>query len=108
MLHFIAASGRFRAETFMANQEIEITDVVVVLDELDDPTTEQVVIKLKGIGLCVETVDNDNSVVEGSIDTNRMHDLKKIEHVRYVRQVFSYLAENGSGESAADEDDYEE
>lgn len=92
----------------MANQEIEITDVVVVLDELDDATTEQVVKKLKEMGLCVETVDNDNSVVEGSIDTHRLHDLKKIEHVRYVRQVFSYLAENASGECASDEDNYDE
>ena len=86
----------------MDQPDIEMSDVVIVLDELDDAQTLEVVEKLKGSGMRVDSVDNDNSVIEGSIESLKVHEVKKLDHVRYVRPVFSYRAEFPSG--AGDED----
>jgi hypothetical protein len=82
----------------MNHRDAEICDVVVVLDELDDPQTQQVVDKLKALGMCVDSVDNDQSIVGGCIETPKVKDLEKLDHVRYVRRVFSYTADYPVGD----------
>jgi hypothetical protein len=77
----------------MGHQESEMTDVVVVLDELDDHQTQATADQFTVIGMIVESVDQENSVIEGTIDTTKLAELKKVQHVRYVRTVFSYTAE---------------
>jgi hypothetical protein len=97
-------------ERTMENGEIEITDVVIVLDELDDQQTITVVEQLKTVGLSVESVDNDASVVEGCVETARLHELHKVVHVRYVRSVFTYEARKpakGTTNPGDDEDRYD-
>jgi septation ring formation regulator EzrA len=74
------------------------SDVVVMLEELTTEQTNQVVERLKAAGLEVSRVDDDMSVVEGTIDAARAHDLKHIENVRYVRSVFTYLADYPPGD----------
>jgi len=94
----------------MANREVEMTDVVVVLDELDDEQTVLVVEQLKTVGLSVESVDNDTSVVNGCVETARLNDLHNVVHVRYVRSVFTYDAQapvDGQAGADDDEDRYE-
>lgn len=68
------------------------SDVVVMLEELTTEQTNEVVERLKAAGLEVSRVDDDLSVVEGTIDAHLAHDLKQVAHVRYVRSVFTYLA----------------
>lgn len=68
------------------------SDVVVVLEELTTEQTHRVVERLRASGLEVSRVDDELSVVEGTIDAARAHDLKHLTHVRYVRSVFTYLA----------------
>jgi hypothetical protein len=96
----------------MSNQEIEMSDVIVVLDELDDDQTQVVVNALKALGMSVESVDHENSVVEGCVETCKLADIRKIEHVRYVRNVFNYEAEQAverQGSTADSEpDQYED
>jgi hypothetical protein len=94
----------------MQHREIEMTDVVVVLDDLNDEQTLAVVEQLKTAGLSVASVDNDNSVVEGCVETARLPELRKVGCVRYVRSVFTYEAETaceGSGDDDC-EDSYED
>jgi hypothetical protein len=74
------------------------SDVVVMLDELTTEQTNQVVERLKAAGLDVSRVDDDLSVVEGTIEAARAHDLKNIENVRYVRSVFTYVADYPPGD----------
>ena len=74
------------------------SDVVVVLEELTTEQTNEVVERLKAAGLEVSRVDDELSVVEGTIDAARAHDLKHVAHVRYVRSVFSYLANYPPGD----------
>jgi hypothetical protein len=96
----------------MSNQEIEMSDVIVVLDELDDDQTQAVVNALKAVGMCVESLDNENSVVEGSVETCKVAEIRLIEHVRYVRNVFNYDAERAiegaGGTDDAGPDQYED
>jgi len=68
------------------------SEVVVMLDELSTEQTAQVVEKLRAAGLDVSNVDDDRSVVEGTIESSKAHDLKSLPHVRYVRTVFTYDA----------------
>jgi len=74
------------------------SDVVVMLDELSTEDTMQVVERLKAAGLDVSRVDDDMSVVEGTIEACRVHELNAVSHVRYVRSVFTYLADYPPGD----------
>lgn len=74
------------------------SDVVVVLDELTDEQTREVVERLKALGLEVSRVDDDQSVVEGTIDASKAHELQHVTCVRYVRSVFTYLADYPPGD----------
>ena len=74
------------------------SEVVVMLEELTTEQTNDVVERLRVVGLEVSRVDDDLSVVEGTIDASRTHDLKSVTHVRYVRSVFTYLANYPPGD----------
>ena len=82
----------------MNHRDAELTEVVVVLDELDTDSTGQVVRRLQAIGLEVWKVDDDQSVVEGAIDAGKVHDLKQVEHVRYVMSVLTYTVDYPPGD----------
>jgi hypothetical protein len=75
------------------NDERYFTEVVIVLDPLDDEQTKRVVKELESRGLHVDSVDNDNSVVEGTVETARLGEIESAPSVRYVRNEFTYLAE---------------
>jgi hypothetical protein len=75
------------------NVERYFIEVVIVLEPLNDEQTQRVVKDLESRGLRVDSVDNDNSVVEGTIEAARLHEIESAPSVRYVRKEFSYLAE---------------
>ncbi|MDB5302040.1 MAG: hypothetical protein JWO87_3703 [Phycisphaerales bacterium] len=82
----------------MNHHDGEVTDVVIVLDDLNDEQTQEVVGHLKCAGLAVSGVNNDTSTVEGSIDSQKVHDLKKVANVRYVRSVMTYTVDYPPGD----------
>jgi len=76
-----------------------MTDVVVVFDESADGKLDELVGQLKQAGVDVDSIDHDNGVVEGSIETAKVKSLEKISHVKYVRGVFNYIDDpDGDGE----------
>jgi hypothetical protein len=75
------------------NADRYLADVVVILDPLDDEQTRRVVSDLQSRGLQVDSVDNDNSVVEGTIEVARLKEIESAPSVRYVRKEFTYVAE---------------
>lgn len=75
--------------------EIEMTNVVVVFDESADKNIDELSGQLRQLGLCVESVDSDNGVVEGCIESAKVKSLEKVPHVKYVRGVFNYVDEPG-------------
>ncbi|HWB53423.1 MAG TPA: hypothetical protein VG722_04495 [Tepidisphaeraceae bacterium] len=72
-----------------------ISEVTVVLDAKyeDQLKTAEAIEQLKSIGMTIRSVDEDDSVVEGDIDSARLRDLKNLDCVDYVRTVFTYVAE---------------
>ena len=82
----------------MNHHDAEMSEVVVVLDDLTDEQTQEVVKQLQAAGLQVTNVDNDQSTVDGTIDAEKIHDLKHVPHVRYVRTVMNYTADYPPGD----------
>jgi hypothetical protein len=70
--------------------DANITDIVVVLDKAYEEKLHEAVEKLKSCGMEVSNADDDNSVVEGSVETYKLHALEKLDCVDYVRKVMSY------------------
>jgi hypothetical protein len=69
------------------------TEVVIILEPLDDEQMKGVVADLESRGLRVDSIDNDNSVVEGTIESSRLHDIQSAPSVDVVRQEYTYVAE---------------
>ena len=82
----------------MNHHDEEITDVVVVLDGQGSKSIDSAVESLKKLGLEVDTINNDEGVVEGSICTEKVPTLKTVPGVCYVRSVFTYTADYPTGD----------
>ena len=82
----------------MNHRDAEMTEVLVVLDELDDAQTLRVVDLLKAKGLEVFKVDNDESVVDGTIESDKVKSLKDVESVRFVRSILTYTVDYPPGD----------
>ena len=72
--------------------ETEMLDVIVTLDVSAPPEIPPVLAELKGLGLGIVKVDEQNGVVEGSIVAGKLAALRRAHRVRYVRPRFEYLA----------------
>jgi 4-hydroxy-3-methylbut-2-enyl diphosphate reductase IspH len=81
----------------MPEQETELSDIVVVME--DDSSNSSALVKLlKDAGVDVDQVDEENGVVEGTILTSKLKAIGSIPGVKYVRNVFTYIAEEGGDE----------
>ena len=78
--------------------DANISELVVVLDKRWENDLAGAVALLKQCGMEVSNADDDTSVVEGCIDTSRLHELEKLDCVDYVRKVFSYDANYPPGD----------
>jgi hypothetical protein len=72
--------------------DANISEVVVVLDKAYEEKLTEAVEKLKACGMEVVNANDDNSVVEGQVETYKIHEMEKLDCVDYVRRVFSYDA----------------
>lgn len=72
--------------------DINISEIVVVLDKRWEDDLAGAVVMLKAVGVQISETDDDNSVINGCIDSSRLCDLEKLDCVDYVRRVFSYDA----------------
>jgi hypothetical protein len=72
--------------------DANISDIFVILSRAYEERLPEAVQQLKNVGMDISKADDDNSVVEGSIDSGRLHELEKLDCVGYVRRVFSYDA----------------
>ena len=72
--------------------DASMSDIVVVLDKAWENDLAGALAKLKACGMEVCAADDEKSVVEGQIETCKVHDLEKLECVEYVRKVFTWDA----------------
>lgn len=73
--------------------DCRMSDVIVILDKRWEERLEDAVRQLTEAGMEIRLTDDDRSVVEGCIDTCKLHDLEKMDCVDYVRNVLTYEAE---------------
>jgi hypothetical protein len=78
--------------------DANISEIVVVLDKAYEEKLAEAVEKLKSLGMEIYRADDENSVVEGQVETYKIHDMEKLDCVDYVRRVFSYDANYPPGD----------
>jgi hypothetical protein len=78
--------------------DARISDVVVTLDKRWENKLDEALDMLKKVGMEISGADDDNSVVEGTIDVCKVYELQKLDAVDYVRTVFTYDAEYPPGD----------
>jgi hypothetical protein len=78
--------------------DARLSDVMVTLDRRWEDKLHDAVEQLKSAGLDIRNADDDNSMVEGTIDVCKVHDLEKLDCVDYVRTVFTYFADYPPGD----------
>jgi len=84
----------------MPPKESELSDIIVVIED-DVSHTDALVKRLQDAGVEVDQVDSENGVVEGTVSTSKIKEIQGIPGVKYVRNVFTYVAE----EECDDEDE---
>jgi hypothetical protein len=70
-----------------------ISDVIITLDKKYEDRMNDAVALLKNAGVQIDETDDDNSVVEGTLELSKVKALEKLDCVDYVRTVFTYDAE---------------
>jgi len=82
----------------MNHQDEELSDVMVVLVDEPGMTAADAAVKLKDLGLAVTDIDEANCVIEGTIETAKIKSLQTLQFVKYVRDVFNYVADFPPGD----------
>lgn len=78
--------------------DCSISSIIVILDKRWEDRLSDAVEMLKKEGMQIERADDDNSVIEGTIDASKVLDLKKMDCVDYVRTIYTYSAEFPPGD----------
>jgi len=79
-------------------RDAELCDVTVILKKAYEDKMPQAIEQLKKAGLDVRSADDDNSVVEGSIESCHLHALEHLDPVQYVRKTMTYNTEFPAGD----------
>jgi len=74
-------------------RRIEVSDVEVVLKAEFQGRNSLAIEELRRHGLSVTDVDEADGVIEGTIPSDRLAELKGLEAVAQLRSVLSYLSE---------------
>ena len=75
-----------------------VSEIVAVIDEKHAGELDEIVIQLKAVGVEVSRVNSDESVVEGSVESEKLKEIGKLPGVEYVRTVFTYAANYPPGD----------
>jgi len=82
----------------MNHRDAEITEVVVVIHKTHCERLSDVIEKLKSLGVEIFSIDEEECIVNGSVETFKLPMLEKIESVNYVRSVMTYIADYPVGD----------
>jgi hypothetical protein len=82
----------------MGHRDAEITEIVVVVSESYCDRLGEAVSKLSSFGIEIFSTDENECVVNGSIETYKLPDLQKLDCVNYVRTVMTYIADYEAGD----------
>src|SRR5881394_2665452 len=79
-------------------RDAEVCDVTVSLKREYEDKLQEAVEQLKKAGLEVRSADDDNSVVEGSLESCNLPTIEHLPCVQYVRKTMTYNAEYPAGD----------
>jgi hypothetical protein len=91
----------------MSQPETEMSDVYIVLHDEPGMSTKDAAEKLKGLGLILKNIDEDDGVIEGIILSDKLKSLEEQPFVKYVRDSFNYSSQ-GENEEAEDSQDVDD
>jgi hypothetical protein len=80
------------------HRDASMSDVTIVLDARFAGKHAEATELLKQSGLDVTETDEDQGVVEGTVETCKITDLQKLDCVDYVRVEFTYIADYPTGD----------
>jgi len=80
------------------HSDAEITEVVIVLNTAYENRMAEAVGKLKATGMEVDSTDEENNVIDGTIESSKLEGLRKLDCVNYVRTVMTYIADYPSSD----------
>jgi hypothetical protein len=90
----------------MNYRDAEMSDIVIVMDKGGAAQVDDLVARVTQAGVVVSDADPDNGVIEGTIESTLVKSIEKLEGVKYVRSVFTYVADFPVGDPRnQDEDD---
>ena len=78
--------------------DAQMSDITVVLDKRWEDNLDGAVVELKKHGMEIRNADDDNSVVEGVVESAKVKDLEKLDCGAYVRVAFSWIADYPPGD----------
>ena len=81
-----------------SHSDAEITEIVVVLTATYENKMADAVAKLKAAGMEIDRTDEENDIVEGTIESIKLDALRKLECANYVRTVMTYIADYPKGD----------
>jgi hypothetical protein len=87
----------------MSQGETEMSDIVVVMEEEPGISIDEAANKLVSLGMQVANIDRENDAIEGSAPSEKVGMFKKLPFVKYVRDVFDYVAEEEEEEDDVDD-----
>lgn len=82
--------------------ETEVSDILIVIDKAYDNRLDDIVDRLKAMNMHIESVDQDEAVIEGTVPAENLAAIQKMEGVDYVRIVFTYMAEHPATSATED------
>ena len=89
----------------MLQRQEEVADVDVVLKPDYPGGNRAAIAALRAWGLDVSDVDDADGVIEGTIPADRLAELQRLPCVADLRNVFTYIADEGADEGDAKPND---
>lgn len=75
-----------------------MSEVTVVVDVTEENSFTNIGDAAKTAGLNIDAADADNCAIEGTIESNRLADLRAVPGVKYVRISMEYVADYPTGD----------
>jgi hypothetical protein len=74
-----------------ANTQVMVSDVMIIVDPRFDGDMSEFTSRLKSLGLRISSINSDEDMIEGTIESAKLAQLRKVDGVDALRTVFTYV-----------------
>jgi hypothetical protein len=85
------------------SKRIEVSDVMIIADKKWEGHFSDLVDKLRAMGMTIDNTDEDDGVIEGTIDASKLADVQRLDGVDDVRNVMTYIDREGDADADVEE-----